>query len=221
MLLLCIVLSSDKYKYIYTCVCVFYFLFSVCTRWESSLVIEIFLREIYDIYPVKMKSRTKIRSICPRVNLRVQWKIVSNVKMIFARLTNRLEKLRSIDILFQKYPVDNLWQWQTNQTHRPLFILHDGPPFANGPLHIGHFLNKVRKLSSFEFRSFLLRFKRILSFGINYWMDIELIFVLVGIVMVCRLNWKHCKTSIRMIRIHWLFVNLVEEIFYSLYEWKL
>lgn len=27
----------------------------------------------------------------------------------------------------------------------PSFILHDGPPFANGPLHTGHFLNKTLK----------------------------------------------------------------------------
>ena len=27
----------------------------------------------------------------------------------------------------------------------PLFVLHDGPPFANGKLHIGHFLNKTLK----------------------------------------------------------------------------
>ncbi len=28
---------------------------------------------------------------------------------------------------------------------RPLFILHDGPPYANGNIHIGHTLNKVLK----------------------------------------------------------------------------
>ncbi|MDN3564794.1 isoleucine--tRNA ligase [Paeniroseomonas aquatica] len=28
---------------------------------------------------------------------------------------------------------------------RPPFILHDGPPYANGPLHIGHALNKILK----------------------------------------------------------------------------
>ena len=28
---------------------------------------------------------------------------------------------------------------------RPLFVLHDGPPYANGNLHIGHALNKVLK----------------------------------------------------------------------------
>ncbi len=29
--------------------------------------------------------------------------------------------------------------------HAPLFVLHDGPPYANGKLHIGHALNKVLK----------------------------------------------------------------------------
>ncbi|UIZ25975.1 hypothetical protein KXD40_006537 [Peronospora effusa] len=34
----------------------------------------------------------------------------------------------------------------TNQSiEKPLFILHDGPPFANGALHMGHFLNKILK----------------------------------------------------------------------------
>ena len=28
---------------------------------------------------------------------------------------------------------------------RPLFVLHDGPPYANGHIHIGHILNKVLK----------------------------------------------------------------------------
>src|SRR6266853_2704325 len=27
----------------------------------------------------------------------------------------------------------------------PLFVLHDGPPFANGDVHIGHVLNKTLK----------------------------------------------------------------------------
>jgi len=29
--------------------------------------------------------------------------------------------------------------------NKPLFILHDGPPYANGDLHIGHALNKSLK----------------------------------------------------------------------------
>jgi isoleucyl-tRNA synthetase len=28
---------------------------------------------------------------------------------------------------------------------RPKFVLHDGPPYANGTIHIGHALNKILK----------------------------------------------------------------------------
>ena len=28
---------------------------------------------------------------------------------------------------------------------KPLFVLHDGPPYANGDIHIGHAVNKVLK----------------------------------------------------------------------------
>ncbi|CAF1220323.1 unnamed protein product [Adineta steineri] len=45
----------------------------------------------------------------------------------------------------QKFPVNQLWEWQTKQLCRPLFVLHSGPPYANGPLHIGHFLNNIQK----------------------------------------------------------------------------
>jgi len=34
---------------------------------------------------------------------------------------------------------------QEHTSGRPLFILHDGPPYANGDIHIGHAINKVLK----------------------------------------------------------------------------
>ncbi|QWD86728.1 isoleucine--tRNA ligase [Polynucleobacter paludilacus] len=45
-------------------------------------------------------------------------------------------------------------QWQKNKlyekireahAHQPKFILHDGPPYANGDIHIGHAVNKILK----------------------------------------------------------------------------
>lgn len=36
-------------------------------------------------------------------------------------------------------------QYNTRETTNDIFILHDGPPYANGPLHLGHALNKVLK----------------------------------------------------------------------------
>lgn len=36
------------------------------------------------------------------------------------------------------------WQRQARPANKP-FVLHDGPPYANGELHIGHALNKILK----------------------------------------------------------------------------
>ncbi|GEM11661.1 isoleucyl-tRNA synthetase [Rhodotorula toruloides] len=47
--------------------------------------------------------------------------------------------------LFRKRTTDELYEWQAKQTDRPLFVLHDGPPYANGHLHCGHALNKITK----------------------------------------------------------------------------
>jgi len=46
---------------------------------------------------------------------------------------------------------------QESRKGRPAFILHDGPPYANGDIHIGHALNKVLK-------DFIVRFKTLQGF---------------------------------------------------------
>lgn len=40
---------------------------------------------------------------------------------------------------------DQLYAWQRSRPVAKQFILHDGPPFANGDLHIGHAINKILK----------------------------------------------------------------------------
>ncbi|RYP09111.1 hypothetical protein DL764_001478 [Monosporascus ibericus] len=41
---------------------------------------------------------------------------------------------------------DNFYEWQKlNRPADHTFIIHDGPPYANGDLHVGHALNKVLK----------------------------------------------------------------------------
>lgn len=44
---------------------------------------------------------------------------------------------------------------------RPTFILHDGPPYANGDLHIGHALNKILK-------DFIIRYKSMSGYYAPY-----------------------------------------------------
>ena len=34
---------------------------------------------------------------------------------------------------------------QDQTSDRPLWILHDGPPYANGDIHMGHAVNKILK----------------------------------------------------------------------------
>ena len=47
------------------------------------------------------------------------------------------------------------------QEGRPTYILHDGPPYANGHLHIGHALNKVLK-------DFVVRSRQMMGFDSRY-----------------------------------------------------
>ena len=57
---------------------------------------------------------------------------------------------------------DFLKFWQDNKIYEkrlkkrdgaPKFILHDGPPYANGKIHIGHALNKVLKDIILKYRN--------------------------------------------------------------------
>lgn len=59
---------------------------------------------------------------------------------------------------------DELYRWNVDRPLKDndiknLFILHDGPPYANGNLHVGHALNKI--LKDIIVRSELLRGKKV------------------------------------------------------------
>jgi len=69
-------------------------------------------------------------------------------------------------IKYQKQCTDDLYAWQ--KVNRPeknpkgannVFVLHDGPPYANGALHVGHALNKI--LKDIILRTYLSRGKRV------------------------------------------------------------
>ncbi|GAB3793630.1 isoleucine--tRNA ligase [Virgibacillus kimchii] len=62
----------------------------------------------------------------------------------------------------QKWEEDKIYEKGLQRTKgRPLFILHDGPPFANGDLHIGHALNKILK-------DFITRYKSMSGYHAPY-----------------------------------------------------
>ncbi|TDL35106.1 isoleucine--tRNA ligase [Jeotgalibacillus sp. S-D1] len=62
----------------------------------------------------------------------------------------------------QKWAEMNIYDKVQKRTEgRPLFVLHDGPPYANGDLHMGHALNKVLK-------DFIVRYKSMNGFQAPY-----------------------------------------------------
>jgi isoleucyl-tRNA synthetase len=49
-------------------------------------------------------------------------------------------------LILKRWQDNNLYQkMRKNAEGRPAFILHDGPPYANGDIHIGHSVNKILK----------------------------------------------------------------------------
>lgn len=60
--------------------------------------------------------------------------------------------------------------WEENKVYeqrqklnegKPTFVLHDGPPYANGPIHIGHAMNKISK-------DFIVRYKSMTGYRAPY-----------------------------------------------------
>ncbi len=66
-------------------------------------------------------------------------------------------------------------QLRAQSKGKPKFIIHDGPPYANGHLHIGHALNKILK-------DFATRSRQMMGYDSNL--------VPGGIATDCRLNGK-------------------------------
>ena len=52
---------------------------------------------------------------------------------------------REPELLARWADIDLWGQMRAQSAGRDPFILHDGPPYANGHLHIGHALNKILK----------------------------------------------------------------------------
>jgi isoleucyl-tRNA synthetase len=57
---------------------------------------------------------------------------------------------------------DQIYKWQeVERSNADTFILHDGPPYANGDIHMGHMVNKALK-------DVYLRYKLLSGYKINY-----------------------------------------------------
>ena len=64
--------------------------------------------------------------------------------------------------ILKRWDDENLYaKLRAKAAGRPKFVLHDGPPYANGHLHIGHALNKILK-------DVVTRSKQMAGFDSNY-----------------------------------------------------
>ena len=61
-------------------------------------------------------------------------------------------------VLVEKWKAENLYEeMNLNRKDAKEFVLHDGPPYANGDMHCGHMLNRVLK-------DFVIRYKNMQGF---------------------------------------------------------
>ncbi|KAF9190433.1 hypothetical protein BGZ51_008619 [Haplosporangium sp. Z 767] len=65
------------------------------------------------------------------------------------------------EIAFRERCTTDLYPWQRENNPGELFVLHDGPPYANGHLHLGHALNKLIK-------DFINRHRVMRGFKVDY-----------------------------------------------------
>ena len=68
---------------------------------------------------------------------------------------------REPDMLRAWYDMDLYNEMLRRNEGKPLFVLHDGPPFSNGNLHMGHALNKCLK-------DFINRYKAMTGYHVTY-----------------------------------------------------
>jgi len=62
---------------------------------------------------------------------------------------------REPDMLKRWQDLDVYGNLRKQRQGREKFILHDGPPYANGSIHIGHAVNKILKDMIVKSRSFM------------------------------------------------------------------
>jgi isoleucyl-tRNA synthetase len=56
----------------------------------------------------------------------------------------------------------NLYAYRLKENEgKPSFVLHDGPPYANGDIHVGHAMNKISK-------DIIIRYKNMAGFRAPY-----------------------------------------------------
>ncbi|XP_046743314.1 isoleucine--tRNA ligase, mitochondrial [Diprion similis] len=77
----------------------------------------------------------------------------------FPSRINGKKRVEMDKYLLEKCGFSELYSWQRSNLCEPDFVLHDGPPYANGNLHMGHAINKI--LKDITIRSKIIRGQRV------------------------------------------------------------
>jgi isoleucyl-tRNA synthetase len=77
----------------------------------------------------------------------------------FSQRANSNTREPQLQAFWKEYGLYEKLSKQAEEQGAPRFVLHDGPPYANGDLHIGHALNKV--LKDFINRKMMLKGKQV------------------------------------------------------------
>ncbi|KAK7790577.1 hypothetical protein R5R35_005944 [Gryllus longicercus] len=100
----------------------------------------------------------------PQKNLSPKQKFTHTVllpKTSFPLRVNAAKRVESDNYIYETCKFAELYQWQREHLRGPEFVLHDGPPYANGKLHMGHAINKILK-------DITIRQKLLQGFRIHY-----------------------------------------------------
>src|SRR5207247_2276205 len=86
---------------------------------------------------VSMSEQTQKRSYKDTLNLpKTSFAMKANLVQREPEFQKRWERLKVYERLREKFK---------DRPNAKRFVLHDGPPYANGSIHLGHLLNKVMK----------------------------------------------------------------------------
>lgn len=103
------------------------------------------LRYLQNVVKDKINEEYKSTITLPRTNFKLQ--------------LNGKERVDMDKYLLEKCGFLDLYNWQRNNLKGPDFILHDGPPYANGDPHMGHAINKI--LKDITLRSKIMKGQRV------------------------------------------------------------
>ena len=102
-----------------------------------------------------------------KINNSISLKLKFHIMPIYKNTIFLPKTKFSIKVIVPQKETEILEKWKNNNIYKksiifkkkePIFTLHDGPPYANGHIHLGHALNKILK-------DFIIRSKNMMGFN--------------------------------------------------------